>query len=77
MTFRPNSTPSAVSYAMPRRTQRVGEAHHAEADAADALGERVDLRSGYLLTSMMLSRKCVQRWMSARNASQSIWPSFT
>ena len=30
--------------------------------------------SGYLLTSMMLSRKCVLSAMSDRNASQSITP---
>ena len=38
-----------MSYGDAEPHERVGEAHHAESDAADALGERVDLRQRILV----------------------------
>ena len=43
ITLRPNSTPSGDVVRNAEAHERVGEAHHAKADPADALGERVDL----------------------------------
>ena len=77
MTFRPNSTPSGESYAIPSLTTASAKPmtprpmRRMRLDSASISG------SGYLLTSMMLSRKCVERAMSLANASQSIAPSLT
>ena len=75
ITRRPISTPSALSYGIPIRTSMSAKPITPSPIRRIRLLSESISGSGYLLTSMMLSRKCVLSRISAPNASQSMTPS--